>query len=86
MTAKVRIEDIDDEDMTITFNVIQGDVLRFYKSFKEKLQVIKMHGGVGSAEWTLEFEKANEDVPDPEQYMDFAVKMSRGLDAHLCKT
>lgn len=48
MTAKVKIEDIDDEDMSITFNVIQGDVLRFYKSFKVKLEVIKVHKGVSS--------------------------------------
>jgi hypothetical protein len=85
MTAKVKIEDIDDEDMNITFNVIQGDVLRFYKSFKAKLEVIKVHKGISSAEWTVEFEKANENSPDPEHYVDFAVKMSKGLDAYLCK-
>lgn len=85
MTAKVKIEDIDDEDMSITFNVIQGDVLRFYKSFKVKLEVIKVHKVVSSAEWTVEFEKANENAPDPEHYVDFAVKMSKGLDAYLCK-
>lgn len=85
MTAKVKIEDVDEEDMTITFNVIQGDVLRFYKSFKAKLQVIRMHKGISSAEWTVEFEKANGSAPDPEHYVDFAVKMSKGLDAYLCK-
>ncbi|GMY24535.1 MLP-like protein 34 [Fagus crenata] len=81
MTAKVKIEDIDDGDMSMTFNVIQGDVLRFYKSFKAKLQVIKVHKGAGSVEWTVEFEKANENSPDPEHYVDFAIKMSKGLDA-----
>jgi hypothetical protein len=85
MTAKVKIEDIDDGDMSMTFNVIQGDVLRFYKSFKAKLQVIKVHKGAGSVEWTVEFEKANENSPDPEHYVDFAIKMSKGLDAYLCK-
>ncbi|KAF5457534.1 hypothetical protein F2P56_021631 [Juglans regia] len=34
MTAKVKIEDIDDEDMSTTFNVVEGDAFRFYKSFK----------------------------------------------------
>lgn len=34
----------------------------------------------------MEFEKANENAPDPEHYVDFAVlKMSKGLDAYLCK-
>lgn len=44
-----------------------------------------MHKGAGSEEWTLEFEKANVNAPDPEEYADFAVKMSKGLDAYLCK-
>lgn len=77
MTANVKIEDIDDEDMSITFNVVEGDALRFYKSFKAKLEVIKVRDGVGSAEWTLEFDEATEDAPHPEHYVDFAVKMSR---------
>ena len=85
MTAKIKIEDIDDGDMSITFNVIQGDVLRIYKSFKAKIQVLKVHKGAGFVEWTLEFEKANVNAPDPEEYADFAVKMSKGLDAYLCK-
>ncbi|KAG7982318.1 hypothetical protein I3843_04G045500 [Carya illinoinensis] len=84
MTAKVKIEDIEDEDLSITFNVVEGDALRFYKSFNAKLQVIKVRDDVGSAKWTSEFEKATEDAPHREHYVDFTVKMYQGLDAYLC--
>jgi hypothetical protein len=58
-----------------------------YKSYKGKIQVIdKEHGG-GIVKWTFEYEKLKEDITclSPESYLDFAIKVTKDIDAHLVK-
>ncbi|KAB1211295.1 MLP-like protein 31 [Morella rubra] len=56
---------------SITFTVIEGDMLKLYKSVKANIQVT----GSGSANWVIEYEKANDSAPDPEIYKDLAAKV-----------
>ncbi|OAY57157.1 MLP-like protein 34 [Manihot esculenta] len=80
MGAKVKLEAIDDARKTMIFDVVEGDVLKMYKSFKAKVEI-----GADYVKWSLEYEKANNNIPDPDVYLDMAAKLSKGIDAHLSK-
>ncbi|KAJ4848328.1 hypothetical protein Tsubulata_003725 [Turnera subulata] len=70
----------DDATKSIGFDFLGGDLLQLYKTFKAKMRV-----GAGHVNWSIEFEKANENVPNPAPYIGIITKFSKGLDAHLCK-
>ncbi|GLT36906.1 hypothetical protein SLA2020_112520 [Shorea laevis] len=80
--AKQRVEEIDSKNTSVTFVVIEGDVLKAYKSFLLKLGVTpKGEGSV--AHWTLVYEKLNADIPHPESLLEFCSQVSKEMDAHL---
>ncbi|KAB1211293.1 hypothetical protein CJ030_MR6G021517 [Morella rubra] len=79
MTAKAKFGDVDSESRSMTFTVIDGDILKLYKTFKANLQVT----GSGYANWVIEYEKVNDSAPDPEIYKDMSAKVSKGVDAYL---
>ncbi|KAK9272363.1 hypothetical protein L1049_002734 [Liquidambar formosana] len=84
MTIRAKIEAADDENKSITFCALEGDIMNLYKSFKVTLQAIKEGDGVGSVKWSFEFEKANEAAPNPDVYAALVAKVSKGLDTYLC--
>jgi hypothetical protein len=80
--AKEKIEAIDETNKSITFKVIEGDLLKEYKSFKIFVQASPK--GEGSlVHWSMEYEKLKEDVPEPKTLLQFAVDMSKDIDGHL---
>ncbi|RID55764.1 hypothetical protein BRARA_G03007 [Brassica rapa] len=81
---KERIESIDPENNMVTYRVLEGDVMNEYKSFVITLQVTPKEGEPGSVvHWHFEYEKINEEVAHPETLLQFAVEVSKELDAHL---
>ncbi|KAI5322648.1 hypothetical protein L3X38_031720 [Prunus dulcis] len=62
-----------------------GDILKLYKSFKAKIEAVKAGNGGSIVKWTLEFEKANGNAPDPKDYADKAINVSKGIDAYLSR-
>ena len=54
-----------------------------YQSFKAKTQAIKAGNGGCIVKWTFEFEKANENAPDPKAFAELGDKVAKGLDAYL---
>ncbi|XVE92014.1 hypothetical protein REPUB_Repub01dG0060700 [Reevesia pubescens] len=79
---KETIEAIDDESKTMTFNMLDGDLLNYYNTFKPIVNVTA--SGQGSlVKWTLEYEKKNESIPAPTKYKDFLVGWSKKIDAYL---
>ncbi|GKV38632.1 hypothetical protein SLEP1_g46521 [Rubroshorea leprosula] len=83
--AKEIVEAIDAENNSITFRVIEGDLMKEYKSFLIKMDVTpKGEGSV--AHWTLEYEKLNEDVAHPETLMELGAQVSKEIDSHLTST
>ena len=62
---------------------LEGDVLKLYKTFKAKLEISKAGNGGSTVKWTLEVEKANANAPEPKLYADYAIKVSKGIDAYL---
>ncbi|KAG5236791.1 Csf-2 family protein [Salix suchowensis] len=70
--AKEVIEAIDDAKLSTTFKVIGGDITTDHSQ------------GEGSclAHWTLEYEKLNENVPDPHTLLEFCIHVSKDVEEH----
>ncbi|KAJ0241169.1 MLP-like protein 34 [Hirschfeldia incana] len=79
-----RIESIDPENNRVTYRVLDGDLMKEYKSFLITFQVTPKEEGPGSiAHWHFEYEKINEEVAHPENLLQFAAEISKEMDAHL---
>ncbi|KAG8382767.1 hypothetical protein BUALT_Bualt05G0111500 [Buddleja alternifolia] len=78
--AKDKIVAIDEEKRSITFELIGGEVTKYFKNFNATLQA-----DTSTIKWSLEYEKASEDEPNPHSHLDFLVNMSREVDAYLLK-
>ncbi|KAI3714211.1 hypothetical protein L1987_72807 [Smallanthus sonchifolius] len=83
-SSKEKIEELDEAKKKVAYSVIDGDMMQYYKCFKASLEVIPE--GEGSlVKWLCEFEKASEEVPDPDIIRDFAVKNFKAIDDYLLK-
>ncbi|KAJ4874791.1 Polyketide cyclase/dehydrase and lipid transport superfamily protein [Raphanus sativus] len=81
---KERIESIDPENNRATYRVLEGDLMNEYKSFLITFQVTPNEGEPGSIlHWHFEYEKISEEVAHPETLLQFAVEVSKEIDAHL---
>ncbi|XP_073122685.1 MLP-like protein 423 [Henckelia pumila] len=77
-----KIESVDEEAKKMTYSVVDGDILKLYKSFRAHFAVS------GKDEGTLviysgEYEKINEQVQDPGEFTGIIIKSLYGLDAYL---
>ncbi|KAF2594788.1 hypothetical protein F2Q70_00045228 [Brassica cretica] len=82
--AKERIEAVESEKNLITFRVIEGDLLKEYKSFVITIQATPKQEGPGSTvHWHVEYEKIDERVAHPETFIEFCVQVSKEIDEHL---
>ncbi|KAL7090833.1 hypothetical protein ACP275_12G066800 [Erythranthe tilingii] len=84
--AKQIIEGIDEEKKSVTFNVIEGDLMEFYKTFKAIVHVDTI-GEDNLVTWTFEYEKVSEDVTEQHTLiqhtlMDLCVKMTKDIESH----
>ncbi|KAF1889276.1 hypothetical protein Lal_00024599 [Lupinus albus] len=68
ITCKEKIEFIDEEKKSITFDLFEGDVSQYYKILKINLHVIDKNGGGAIAKWIVEYEKVDENVKPPNGY------------------
>ncbi|KAJ4909549.1 MLP-like protein 28 [Raphanus sativus] len=81
---KERIESVDPENNRATYRVLEGDLMKEYKSFVLTFQVTPKEGEPGSiAHWHFEYEKINDEVAHPETLLQFAVEVSKEIDEHL---
>ncbi|KAL1346399.1 hypothetical protein HN51_020069 [Arachis hypogaea] len=83
ITSKETIESIDGQNKIVVFKLFDGDIDQRYKTFKIIFQVIENNNGSGSAKWTVEYEKVNDDVEAPYGYMEYFDKCRKEMDAHL---
>ncbi|KAM7468621.1 hypothetical protein LguiB_016183 [Lonicera macranthoides] len=83
-SVKEKIEIVDEEKRTLSYSVIEGDLLKYYKNFKAHLMVTPKGEGKGSTvKYTCEFEKASEEIPDPHLIRDFAARNFQELDSFI---
>ncbi|KAL6969973.1 hypothetical protein U1Q18_029683 [Sarracenia purpurea var. burkii] len=83
-TAKDIVETIDEKNKTVTFKVIEGDLMELYKNFKATVHV-ETKGESNLVTWTFEYEKLNEEVEDPNTLLDFIINVSKDIEAHHLK-
>ncbi|CAI9096012.1 OLC1v1032072C1 [Oldenlandia corymbosa var. corymbosa] len=82
--AKEIIEAIDEAKKSVRFRVIEGDLMELYKSFVLTVHVDTV-GENNLVTWTLEYEKQNESVPDPESLMEFCLQVTKDIETHHLK-
>ncbi|CAN6903292.1 unnamed protein product, partial [Brassica oleracea var. botrytis] len=75
--------EVDEENMSVSFLAMEGDVLEQYKSYKITLDVVPRDDGVCIAKWKWEYEKLNVDVPPPTKYIAFVADYTRELETRL---
>ncbi|XP_010552705.1 PREDICTED: MLP-like protein 34 [Tarenaya hassleriana] len=82
--AKEVIEAVDPDKNMISFRVIDGDIMKEYKTFLITIYVTPKEGGEGSvAHWHLEYEKLDDKVAHPETLVQFCADVSKDIDQHL---
>lgn len=82
--SKERVEAVEPEKNLITFRVIEGDVMKDYKSFVSTIQVTPKHGGSGSVvNLHIEYEKVSEDVDPPETILQLSIEIIKDIDEYL---
>ena len=79
--AKEIIEAIDEENKSVTFKVIEGDLMEQYKSLKLIVHV-DTKGEDNLVTWTLDYEKLNEEVAEPHTLMDFCLHVTKDIETH----
>ncbi|XP_062110243.1 MLP-like protein 423 [Humulus lupulus] len=82
--SKEKIESLDEENKILSFSVIEGDILKYFKSFKITGQVVPKDEGC-LVKWSCEYEKAADNIPDPIAVKDFSVKGFKELDDYTAK-
>uniref|UniRef100_A0A1J3FHB3 MLP-like protein 31 n=1 Tax=Noccaea caerulescens TaxID=107243 RepID=A0A1J3FHB3_NOCCA len=82
--ARHRIEAVDPEKNLIKFRVLEGDVMKEYKTFIFTIHVTPKQGGLGSVvKWHIEYERIDEKVDHPETILQYFVELSKEVDEHL---
>lgn len=79
--TKSIIHDINKEKKPVTFKMLGGDLLELYKTFLIHVHV-DTNGSNNLVTWTVEYEKLNPDVPDPDTLMDFYRKVTKDIESH----
>ncbi|XP_060206246.1 kirola-like isoform X1 [Lycium barbarum] len=79
--VKVVVDDINEEKRLVTFKACEGHLTEQYKAFKATVH-IENEGENNLVLWTIEYEKQNEDVPEPFYYLQLAVNLTKDVDAH----
>ncbi|XP_021751180.1 MLP-like protein 43 [Chenopodium quinoa] len=82
--AKEVVEAIDEEKKSVRFKVIEGDLLKEFKSITFSIHVVPK-GQTTAVMWAAEFEKIADDGPYPTKIMDFCIHLTRDIEKHHLK-
>ncbi|XP_056164148.1 MLP-like protein 423 isoform X2 [Syzygium oleosum] len=82
VVAKDKIYAVDEENKSITFEIIGGEVTKYFVSYKATIQLVS-EGQNSFVKWSVEYEKMNEQVPDPHTQLDFLITMTKEVDNYL---
>ncbi|XP_049407726.1 MLP-like protein 28 [Solanum stenotomum] len=79
--VKVIIDEINKEKRLVTFKAFEGHLIEEYKAFKATIH-IENEGDNNLVIWTIEYEKQNEDIPEPFSYLQLATNLTKDVDTH----
>jgi hypothetical protein len=85
--AKEKVEVADDEKKVVSYSVVDGELVSFYTNFRVTVQVTPStkEGEGAVVNWTMVFDKASEQVPEPDVIKETAAKTFHDLDDYLLK-
>ncbi|RZC86477.1 hypothetical protein C5167_030553 [Papaver somniferum] len=86
--VKEKIVAMDDESRTISFSIIEGDLLRKFPKVDYTMTVTPIVTQEGREKSCLvkmcaKYEKQNEDTPPPHEYMEMTSFMNKAIASHL---
>lgn len=83
LKAKEKVS-FDDTNKAITLTVLDGDLMKEFKSFKAVVKATPKADGNGSVvTWTVEYEKLSPNVATPTAYLVLYEKLTKDVDGHL---
>ncbi|KAE8667199.1 Detected protein of unknown function [Hibiscus syriacus] len=80
--VKEIIEDVDEENKRMVFRLVEGDLLQSYDNWRNILNISPTGEGT-LVKWTMEFEKQNQDIPDPVEYAASLIALTQNIDAYF---
>ncbi|KAL7000943.1 hypothetical protein U1Q18_002095 [Sarracenia purpurea var. burkii] len=83
-SATERVEAIDKNNKSVTFEVLEGDMTKHHKVIKFTLHVTPKGKGC-LVNWSMENEKLNSSAADLKKYHDFSVDIGEDIAAFLEK-
>ncbi|KAI3900793.1 hypothetical protein MKW92_045877 [Papaver armeniacum] len=86
--TKVKVTAVDHRNMSITCTVTEGHLKDDYTSFANTLTTTPAHSDGNYnclVKWSAQYQKANEDVPDPTYFMKMLEDFTKELDTNLLK-
>lgn len=84
-SSKERIDNVDDAKKALSYSVIEGDLLKYFKQFKAHVSLTPKGDG-SLVKWSCEYEKASDEVPEPNVISDFAIKNFKEVDDYVLVT
>ncbi|KAL2929181.1 MLP-like protein 43 [Bienertia sinuspersici] len=82
MVAKTILEEIDEENKSVKYRVIEGDLMNDYKNFTGLFHVTPKDNETCIAKWTIEYEKLHAGVPEPTALLDSWLEACNHMDDH----
>jgi len=83
--AKEVVEGIDKANNKMKFRVIDGDLLKHYKSCKFIVEATPKEKG-SVVNWVIEYEKQEAHIPDPYTLLELGIEMTKQIGAYLNST
>ncbi|XP_026442927.1 MLP-like protein 43 [Papaver somniferum] len=83
-----KITAVDHKNMSVTSSILEGDLKNDYTSIGYTLTItpLQRDGNYNFlVRWSVYYEKANEDVPDPTYFMKLLEDLTKELDTNLLK-
>ena len=80
--SKRVIEAVDEENNSLTWKEIEGDILKHFKSLRFIIQCTPKDKG-SVAHITLDYEKLHEGIPDAHSFLQLCADTAKDIDAYL---
>ncbi|PWA81601.1 kirola [Artemisia annua] len=84
--TEIWLVSLDEANRSITYKVCDGYLLKAYKSFKEHLRFDGKGDNDCTFTLTLEYEKMNEDVPDPDSVFEAVQSIIKYAETHIVES
>lgn len=89
MVCKDKIVAVDEMNKSVTFDIVEGEITKYFRSYKATIQILVDQSEVGKkkkknmVKWSVEYEKMSEEVPDPTAQVEFLVNMAMEVDNYI---